>query len=77
MRQGFPPARRGMVIGLLGGSFDPAHDGHAHITREAIKRMGLDQARKVMRHPRVQITALTYDLVISKTSKSSTKTLSK
>jgi nicotinate-nucleotide adenylyltransferase len=32
-----------MVIGLLGGSFDPAHEGHAHITREAIKRMGLDR----------------------------------
>ena len=30
-----------MVVGLLGGSFDPAHGGHAHITREAIKRMGL------------------------------------
>lgn len=43
MRQGFPHAERGQVIGLLGGSFDPAHDGHAHITREAIKRLGLDQ----------------------------------
>ncbi len=43
MRQGFPPARAGMVIGLLGGSFDPAHDGHAHITREALKRLGLDR----------------------------------
>jgi nicotinate-nucleotide adenylyltransferase len=32
-----------MVIGLLGGSFDPAHEGHVHITREAIKRMGLDR----------------------------------
>jgi nicotinate-nucleotide adenylyltransferase len=32
-----------MVIGLLGGSFDPAHEGHALITREAMKRMGLDQ----------------------------------
>ena len=32
-----------MVIGLLGGSFDPAHGGHAHITREAIKRLGLDR----------------------------------
>jgi len=32
-----------MVIGLLGGSFDPAHEGHAHITREALKRMGLDR----------------------------------
>ena len=43
MRQGFPVATRGMVIGLLGGSFDPAHAGHAHITREALKRLGLDQ----------------------------------
>ena len=43
MKQGFPIAYKGMVIGLLGGSFDPAHAGHAHITREAIKRMGLDQ----------------------------------
>lgn len=38
-----PPARPGMTIGLLGGSFDPAHRGHAHITREALKRFGLDQ----------------------------------
>lgn len=36
-------ARRGMVIGLLGGSFDPAHEGHAHITREALRRFGLDR----------------------------------
>lgn len=41
MRQGFPLARPGEVIGLLGGSFDPAHAGHAHITREALKRFGL------------------------------------
>jgi nicotinate-nucleotide adenylyltransferase len=32
-----------MVIGLLGGSFDPAHEGHAHLSHEAMKRMGLDQ----------------------------------
>lgn len=43
MRSGFPLASRGMVIGLLGGSFDPAHEGHAHITREAMKRLHLDQ----------------------------------
>lgn len=43
MQQGFPVACRGMVIGLLGGSFDPAHEGHVHITREALKRMGLTQ----------------------------------
>lgn len=76
-----------MVIGLLGGSFDPAHEGHALITREAMKRMGLDQvwwlvspgnplkpnppaplaqrmdeARALMRHPRVRITALESEL---------------
>lgn len=43
MRQGFPVARAGMRVGLLGGSFDPAHEGHAHITREALKRLGLDR----------------------------------
>lgn len=36
-----PYAAPGQVIGLLGGSFDPAHAGHAHITREALKRFGL------------------------------------
>ncbi|MGZ2256150.1 nicotinate-nucleotide adenylyltransferase [Roseobacter sp. A03A-229] len=41
MAQGFPMARAGEVIGLLGGSFDPAHAGHVHITREALKRFGL------------------------------------
>lgn len=40
--QGWPLATEGQSVGLLGGSFDPAHDGHAHITREALKRFGLD-----------------------------------
>ena len=43
MRQGFPQARSGMVVGLLGGSFDPAHAGHVHITRQAMRRLGLDR----------------------------------
>ncbi len=42
MRHGFPFARPGQTIGLLGGSFDPAHAGHVHITYEAMKRFGLD-----------------------------------
>lgn len=32
-----------MKIGLLGGSFNPAHDGHLHISLEALKRLGLDE----------------------------------
>lgn len=42
MTAGFPSARPGQRIGLLGGSFDPPHAGHAHITREALKRFDLD-----------------------------------
>ncbi len=40
---GWPVARAGMSVGLLGGSFDPAHEGHVHITREAMKRFALDR----------------------------------
>lgn len=38
-----PHARPGQVIGLLGGSFDPPHAGHVHISREALRRFGLDR----------------------------------
>lgn len=43
MHQGFPSAYRGMVVGLLGGSFDPAHEGHVQLTRAALARIGLDR----------------------------------
>lgn len=33
----------GMTVGLLGGSFDPPHAGHLHLSREALKRFGLDR----------------------------------
>jgi nicotinate-nucleotide adenylyltransferase len=32
-----------MRIGLLGGSFNPAHAAHRHISLTALKRLGLDQ----------------------------------
>jgi nicotinate-nucleotide adenylyltransferase len=38
-----PMAAPGMRIGLLGGSFDPAHDAHREISLAALKRLRLDQ----------------------------------
>jgi nicotinate-nucleotide adenylyltransferase len=32
-----------LKIGLLGGSFNPAHDGHRHISLLALKQLRLDQ----------------------------------
>jgi len=34
---------RAVRIGLLGGSFNPAHAGHRHVAEIALKRLGLDQ----------------------------------
>ncbi|MEJ2517549.1 MAG: nicotinate-nucleotide adenylyltransferase [Methyloceanibacter sp.] len=38
-----PLAAPGMRIGLLGGSFNPAHAAHREISLAALKRLGLDQ----------------------------------
>ncbi len=32
-----------MRVGLLGGSFNPAHDGHRHVAKLALRRLRLDQ----------------------------------
>lgn len=33
----------GMKVGLFGGSFNPAHDGHAHVAETAMRRLDLDR----------------------------------
>ncbi|UTP39962.1 nicotinate-nucleotide adenylyltransferase [Phenylobacterium sp. LH3H17] len=33
----------GMRVGLYGGSFNPAHQGHAHVAETARRRLGLDR----------------------------------
>jgi len=36
------PRWRGMRVGLLGGSFNPPHEGHLHISKAAMQMLGLD-----------------------------------
>ena len=38
-----PPFAPGMRVGLLGGSFNPPHEGHALVTRLAMRRLALDR----------------------------------
>ena len=36
-------ASQGLKVGLLGGSFNPAHEGHRHISLIALRQLELDQ----------------------------------
>lgn len=38
-----PPASSGLRIGLFGGSFNPPHRGHLHVSLTAIRQLQLDQ----------------------------------
>ena len=42
LRLGFT-LKPGMRVGLFGGSFNPAHDGHAHVAETARRRLALDR----------------------------------
>jgi nicotinate-nucleotide adenylyltransferase len=35
--------KTGMRVGLFGGSFNPAHEGHSHVAQTALQRLGLDK----------------------------------
>ncbi len=37
------PLKRGFTVGLLGGSFNPAHGGHRRMSLEAMRRLRLDE----------------------------------
>ena len=41
-RPRLPGPARGLAIGLMGGSFNPAHEGHLHVAETALKRLRLD-----------------------------------
>lgn len=43
-----PPSADGQAIGLLGGSFNPAHAAHIQISETAIRRLGLARVWWVM-----------------------------
>lgn len=38
-----PLVAAGQRVGIMGGSFNPAHDGHRIVAETAVKRLGLDQ----------------------------------
>lgn len=35
--------RRRIVVGLMGGSFNPAHEGHLHVAEMAFRALGVDE----------------------------------
>jgi nicotinate-nucleotide adenylyltransferase len=41
--EGVAQPRRLLRVGLLGGSFNPPHEGHLAISREALRRLALDR----------------------------------
>ena len=43
LRDGLGGLQSGMAVGVFGGSFNPAHDGHLHVAETALERMGLDR----------------------------------
>jgi nicotinate-nucleotide adenylyltransferase len=38
-----PHVESGQAVGLFGGSFNPPHEGHVHVSEQALRRLGLSQ----------------------------------
>jgi nicotinate-nucleotide adenylyltransferase len=41
--EGAPPTTAGMAVGLFGGTFNPAHEGHRLVSDTALRRLRLDR----------------------------------
>ncbi len=52
-------------IGLLGGSFNPAHDGHLSISKIALRRLGLDQIWWIV-SPRIHLRNMISCMILKK-----------
>jgi len=62
----------GMRVGLYGGSFDPAHAGHGHVARTALRRLGLDRVIWIVspRNPlKGPIAAATFEQRVASTAR--------
>ena len=49
--QAIPLYTNGMRVGLLGGSFNPAHEGHRHVAELAMRRWLVERPREPARPP--------------------------
>lgn len=58
-----------MKVGILGGSFNPPHQGHVHISQLAIKKLGLNQVWWIVTKKNPLKEAVIFDSKLSRIEK--------